>query len=349
MRKLFAAIALSTVSQTAAADTLTLDPDPDSFLLGQPQSLTYPDQAMGVSQTQNSVEFSSPAGALPSWRVSFQSPTGQELRVGCYERTANPATAQRAGMSIIFGQRSCFVSNARFKVLDVQRASGSITRFAADFSAPCGTLGRVVRGRLRYDSQVPADTPLLRPTFDVSGTMTVVAEPGAIGGGAAGTTRAFNLSRSFFRLLRGFDNSAEIFYSEFVVGGPSSTSWTLSFAAPDFAPLQVGAYPNATRYPLQAAGVPGLDYSFGSSGCNQVFGSFNVTAITYDAYERIPLRLAASFLHRCQTMTAPIASGTISYDLNAIGPTTIPNPEILFASGMEPNERVGFFTPTCDE
>ncbi len=242
------------------------------------------------------------------------------------------------------------MSNARFKVLEVQRAvGGAISSFAADFVTPCGAYGRVVRGRLRYNSAIGIDTSPLRPTFDVTGAMSVVAAPGALGGGPQGSTRAFALSRSMVRVSRNSDNGASIQYDEFVPSGPPSDRWDLDFAGPDEAILQVGSYPNATRFPFQAPGVPGLRYSFGSSGCNQVFGSFNVSAITYDAFDGIPLQFSASFVHRCETQTAPIASGTISYSLNPLGPTTLPNPEILFASGMEPGELVGFYTSTCDE
>lgn len=349
MSKYPAMVAILLASQVAHADTLVLDPDPDSWLLGQAQTLTYADGAMRVSQGSSMIDFFSPDGATPSWRVRLTAPTMQALRVGCYERTADSATAQRASFQVSFESRACFVSNARFKVLDIQRSAGVISSIAADFVAPCGNWGRVVRGKLRYNSNVGITTPPLRPTFDVSGAMSVVAAPGALGGGPQGSTRSFALNRSFTGVSRNFDNGASVNYDEFVPGGSSQTRWSLDFAGPDNTPLQVGDYPNATRFPFQAAGVPGLDYSFGSSGCNQVFGSFNVSSITYDAIDGIPLRFTASFVHRCETMTAPIASGTISYDLNAIGPTTIPNPDILFASGMEPNELVGFFTPTCDE
>ena len=252
-------------------------------------------------------------------------------------------------MRFSFGSQSCSTANARFKVLDVQRTGNAITSLAADFALPCGSQGRIVRARLRYNSAIAIDTPPLRPTFDLTGTMSVVAAAGALGGGAQGTTRAYTLNRSFVSVSRNFDNGASIRYDEFVVGGLSLPRWSLDFAGRDETPLQVGAYSNATQFPFQAAGVPGFDYGFGSPGCNQVFGSFNVSAITYDAIDGIPLQLSASFVHRCETQTAPIASGTISYALNPLGPTTVPNPEVLFASGMEAGELVGFYTPTCDQ
>jgi len=68
---------------------------------------------------------------------------------------------------------------------------------------------------------------------------------------------------------RNFDNGVSIFYS----GG--GHSWNLDFAAPFDAPLTPGTYANATRWPFQANGVPGLNISGDGRGSNTLTGSFN--------------------------------------------------------------------------
>jgi hypothetical protein len=75
--------------------------------------------------------------------------------------------------------------------------------------------------------------------------------------------------------------------------------WTLDLAAPAGKQLQVGNYPNATRYPFQAATVPGLDFSGMGSGCNQLSGQFSISAIEYDSAGKVR-RLHATFEQHCE-------------------------------------------------
>lgn len=55
--------------------------------------------------------------------------------------------------------------------------------------------------------------------------------------------------------------------------------WDLDFQAPKNAPLAVGTYEGATRYPFQAPTAPGLDVSGDGRGCNELSGRFTIREI----------------------------------------------------------------------
>ncbi|MEW2146605.1 hypothetical protein AB0869_27720 [Micromonospora vinacea] len=91
----------------------------------------------------------------------------------------------------------------------------------------------------------------------------------------------------------------------------ASTYWSISLAAPVGEQLHPGNYPNAERAGFQTGRAPGLDVSFGSSGCNQVHGRFTIHQIGFDAAGTINM-LEATFVQRCSP-GSPAVSGTLKY------------------------------------
>src|SRR5262245_23629774 len=96
-----------------------------------------------------------------------------------------------------------------------------------------------------------------------------------------GQTVNTSLSPSFvFTPSAQANNGVEVFVANF--GGsppPPGTQplfWILFLQAGDRSPLSVGHYADATRYPFNAAGVPGLDFSGNGRGNNQSTGFFDV-------------------------------------------------------------------------
>lgn len=71
--------------------------------------------------------------------------------------------------------------------------------------------------------------------------------------------------------------------------------WFLDFAAPNGAPLTVGAYQDATRFPFQSASVPGLDFSGNGRGNNTLTGAFSVLEAIF-AGDGTVLSFAADFV-----------------------------------------------------
>src|SRR5438128_8130388 len=91
---------------------------------------------------------------------------------------------------------------------------------------------------------------------------------------------------------KNFDNGVSISFSN------GSHNWNLDFAGPDQAPLQVQVYENATRFPFQAAGEPGLDVSGDGRGCNELTGQFEVKQIVYSGDTIVSFH--ATFVQHCE-------------------------------------------------
>ena len=85
------------------------------------------------------------------------------------------------------------------------------------------------------------------------------------------------------------------------VAAASGEWWNVMLAAPDGRRLAPGVYDGATRYPFQAAGVPGLSVSGNGRGCNALTGSFEVYEATYAADGSLT-RLHATFAQHCEGM-----------------------------------------------
>jgi VCBS repeat-containing protein len=96
----------------------------------------------------------------------------------------------------------------------------------------------------------------------------------------------------------------------------------LDFAAPNNAPLTVGTYPGATRFPFQAPGEPGLDVSFDGSGCNTLTGSFTVQEAVYDANGVVSFD--ATFEQFCDASITPI-DGEIRFNAHPNVSVTAPS------------------------
>lgn len=87
--------------------------------------------------------------------------------------------------------------------------------------------------------------------------------------------------------------------------------WSISLAAPVGEQLHPGNYPNAERAGFQTGRAPGLDVTYGSSGCNEVHGRFTIHQIGFDPSGTINM-LEATFVQRCSP-GSPAVSGTLKY------------------------------------
>jgi hypothetical protein len=96
--------------------------------------------------------------------------------------------------------------------------------------------------------------------------------------------------------------------------------WDLDFEAPANDILAPGDYPNATRYPFNGTG-PGLDVSGMGRGCNELTGSFHVTAIAFNTDETLKY-FGTTFEQHCEGGT-PALRGEVDYRVPT-GDTTAP-------------------------
>jgi hypothetical protein len=99
-------------------------------------------------------------------------------------------------------------------------------------------------------------------------------------------------------------------------------SWTAEFAAAGSAPLTVGTYTGAVRYPFQPANSNGMSISGAGRGCNTLTGRFAVLEAVYTAGGAVQ-SFAADYEQHCEN-AAPALFGSVRYN------STIPLTPHLF-------------------
>ena len=120
----------------------------------------------------------------------------------------------------------------------------------------------------------------------------MTSEPGDYIG--QGNEYTISVSTHTFNANRNYDNGVS-----FYLTAAGANFWHVDFAAPDEAELAAGTYANATRWPFQAAGAPGLNVSGQGRGCNQLTGHFEVLEVVYDAAGDV-MQFAADFEQHCE-------------------------------------------------
>ncbi|MBK3640945.1 hypothetical protein [Streptomyces sp. MBT33] len=93
------------------------------------------------------------------------------------------------------------------------------------------------------------------------------------------------------------------------VDGANGDWWTLNLAAPSGKALTPGTYTGATRYPFNEATEPGLSLSGNGRGCNQLTGTFTISAVEFGPQGYVK-KLDASFEQHCEGST-PAARGEV--------------------------------------
>ena len=90
--------------------------------------------------------------------------------------------------------------------------------------------------------------------------------------------------------------------------------WSLDLSGPQQAPLAVGSYEDAVRYPFENGVSPGISLTGDGRGCNTVRGRFDVLEAAYNADGTVQ-RFAADFVQRCEG-GVPALFGQIRYNAN---------------------------------
>jgi hypothetical protein len=153
-----------------------------------------------------------------------------------------------------------------------------------------------------------------------AGAVTLTSEPGDFIG--AGGTYAYSVAAGDVLFVASSRVAADDPVNGVAVDVEAANGdrWRLSFAAPTGQPLVAGDYPGAAR--SQATGVPGLDVSGFSRGCNTVVGSFTVTDAVYGLNGYVQT-FAVSFEQHCDGDAAALR-GQVRIDNPANpAPTTI--------------------------
>lgn len=135
-----------------------------------------------------------------------------------------------------------------------------------------------------------------------------------------------------FVASRNFDNGVSFSIDDFASNPDFQETrwWYLDFAAPFSAPLTVGSYQGATRFPFQEDDEPGLSFTGNGRGDNTLTGWFNVLEVAY-APDGSVLFFAADFMQYDEGFQAWWNLGSIRYNSDI---PAIPEPGTLALFGL---------------
>lgn len=216
------------------------------------------------------------------------------------------------------------------KVINKSGANSPLGSYAYEWSTTAGSTaqGLVQSVKSYFQAEVTSFSGVFRATdFSID-----LVPNGAPPGVPAGTTglyfnsirgdyigqgqvKTWKSADGAFTAVKNSDNGVKVSFND-----GAQVWWDLNFAAPEKAALAPGTYTGATRYPFQASTSPGLDISGSGRGCNNLFGSFTITEMTYGAGDEI-LVFAADFEQHCEKETAEPLRGTVLFNAQT---TTLP-------------------------
>jgi hypothetical protein len=162
------------------------------------------------------------------------------------------------------------------------------------------------------DRSASATVTTYGPGMQLTG-IRVSSTPGDYIGG--GQQRLYLSPYDRFTSSSNFSNGVQV-----QLNGQNGEWLTLNLAGPNNAPLAVGTYENAKRWPFHDAS-PGIDFSGNGSGCNQILGRFVIREFATKADGTLD-RLAADFEQRCEVAGPPL-SGEVRIN-SAIPFTSLP-------------------------
>lgn len=158
-------------------------------------------------------------------------------------------------------------------------------------------------------SEVPTPSPTPTGPPTVSGAVLTMASEA---GDYIGQGKSFTVSQPGWKFHVSQANGVEIITVHAESGQvPDYHWWDLEFAAPAGQQLRPGTYTNAQRAPFRAAGTAGIDVGGEGRGCNQISGSFTVTALRLDRQGNVQV-LEVTFEQHCE-QSAPALRGTVRF------------------------------------
>jgi hypothetical protein len=299
-----------TVNQSAGATgnpgaVLSFQSDPGDFIGGgqsRSYTLTSSQYQLTLDSTHSQLQFRIPPGTGEYWTLNLSAPLGQPLTPGLYNSAVRLAvlTPGAPGLDFFGNSRGCNQVTGRFLVAEaVYGAGNTVTRFHAKFDQHCEGWSVGLRGEIWIDSQGSTTPPPMADLPDGPASPTTFFSYQSDAGDFIGHGLSETITMATAKFSAWDQPSTPTTSIRLLPPSGGAFNWNLDFEAPSGTQLLPGTYNSATRFPFNAAGVPGLSVSGNGSGCNTLTGSFVVLEATYGAQGEV-LRFHATFEQHCE-------------------------------------------------
>ncbi len=148
-----------------------------------------------------------------------------------------------------------------------------------------------------------------------------------------GVNQTWTETQGNFTATKNADNGVTVNFAG--TGGWITDRWTLEFAAPGDALLEVGTYPTATLSSSRLPTAAGLDVKGAERSCQSLTGQFDVLDIVY-GFDTEITRFAAVFIQYCNDQTAAL-HGYVLFSSDATV-TINPLPETSSPTASSPGD-----------
>lgn len=262
--------------------------------------------------------------------------TGQ-LAVGAYEgATRYPFNRSEPGLSVYGNGRGCNQLTGRFIVYEIEMAAdGTMSRFAADLEQHCEGGNPALFAFVRFNSDLPLTDGDNDSVLDIRDNCPAVANADQVDTDADGLGNVCDPVQGVTFVYLDSQTGDYIGGGRQYLftpedGGPivaqaggsglvtiNAGGFSYRFRSVGTAPLAVGAYEGATRYPFNSATEPGLSVSGNGRGCNTLTGRFEILEIRFDSQGGIE-HFAADFEQHCEGGT-PALFGIVRVNAETAG------------------------------
>jgi hypothetical protein len=261
---------------------------------GARYAFTPADGTFGFSGTPSDVSLYFQTPDLSQWwGVELEAPVGTSLSPGTYYNAERAPfrTGRAPGLDVYGDGRGCNNDYGTFAINQIGfDPSGNLDLLDASFVQHCESkTAPALRGVVLFNAR-----PL---SFQLKGQRGDYI--------AGGVNRTYLNSTSTFQV---YGNTNAVHLSVSGLGD----DWSVDLAAPAGEALQVGVYANATRYPFEATGQPGVAVYGDGRGCNNDYGAFVIKAIRFDPSGNV-IELSAVLVQHCESPTAPALTAVIHY------------------------------------
>jgi hypothetical protein len=155
----------------------------------------------------------------------------------------------------------------------------------------------------------PSATGTSAPTPTGDYLLRMTSEPGDY----IGQGRSATMGGPAWRLLPNVSSESDTVTVSFeTVDTTHFTRWTVWLGAPRGQALRPGTYVNAQRAAFRTGATPGIDVFGDGRGCNNVYGSFSVTKVSFDQQGKVQ-SFEATFEQHCESPTAPTLRGYVRF------------------------------------